>query len=182
MSLDINNELNELAPEISDLLKTSTNRYSTPEGYEAKLRIDLLSQAKTKAGKDSYQVPNAYFEQLKQQVLENKGGQVSPQKSKKAGIFRMPVLLAAAASIVLLIGFFGMYNADIEPIAEIEFNREEILAYVSNDLDDLTIDDFTEYDFRVEDVSWVEDDIMLDDDLMESYIQDFDDEEFYEFY
>lgn len=181
MEFDIQKEINELAPSISNILIASKSRYIVPKNYNQSLTNDLLAQSRWASPKETYQVPDEYFNELHQQILNQTSEPIETPTARIYKLLRSPLVIGMAASLIVLIGFFGLFSTG-DQIEEDGLYTQEYIQYVSNNIDDLSIDDLSIYDLSLMDYSVIDEDELIDEELLDALIQNVDDDELYEIF
>lgn len=181
MELDIQKEINELAPGISNILIASKSRYIVPKNYNQSLTNDLLAQSRWASPKETYQVPDHYFNELHQQILAQTSASIESPRAKIFKLLRSPLVIGMAASVILLIGFFGL-SSTTDNAEEDGLYTEEFIQYVSNNIDDLSIDDLSIYDLSLMNYSVIDQDELIDEELLDALIQNLDNDELYDIF
>lgn len=144
------------------------------EGLRKELEEEAPFLLRQKEKTDGFSVPEAYFQQLQETVLERiAAGELAPARRS---IFPLRYRLAAASVVLLAAAALFLFRPAPPPAEFIALSAEEVHQYVSQNIDDFDLDlllKFAENDLGHS--AWFED-ASLEDPEMKEYMDELLDE------
>ena len=149
---EVNKELKELAPILSELPKK--NGAEVPEGYFQRVEQQILSQIFISGSVDTseLQVPCGYFDRLESDVIDVicQNDPKESSKGKMVWFSKLKFLQYAAAAFVILFAsvwlLFNMNNHDVISEDTAMENTDVYLEYLEDNIDEFDINMLMEHD------------------------------------
>ena len=172
----IQTELSALSTSVQALLGKASGGYTMPDSYNSELKEHLVASSTMPSGVQSYGIPDGYFESLGE-IIESKTQE--KQIAQVVPMWRRPLVVGMAASLVLMVGYFGVFSSSstTDTIEPTMMTAE--LAYITDNIDDVSYEELYSYDVAVYDQSDLIDNntTMSDDLLIDQLIDDLSDED-----
>lgn len=140
------------------------------------LRKELEQEAPFLAGlkdkPDGFSVPEGYFLQLSQSVLNKAAAERSPAPRKVVSLWPR---FAVAASVVAAIGlaiFLFLSDQPAADVASFAFSEEEVHQYITQHIDDFDLDLLASFAATADPAGGLFENADLDDPEVQQYMQD----------
>jgi len=149
---EVNKELKELAPILSELPKI--NGAEVPEGYFQRAEQQILSQIFISGRVDTseLQVPDGYFDRLESDVIDivYQNDEKYSAKGKMIWLSKLKFLQYAAAAVVILFAsvwvVFNMNNHDVISEDISMESSDAYFEYLEDNIDEFDINILLEHD------------------------------------
>lgn len=151
---NITEELTSLSARVLALSEQAQGGYKAPDGYMTELSNNLNATSCIEQESTQYVVPDGYFANLEDSILKQTNKKVGHQITKTIPMWRRPLVMGMAASLIILIGFWGLVSTDnSDPIEADNITAE--LSYIEENIDDISYEELYSYNISMDEPSYL---------------------------
>ncbi|MBK7335495.1 MAG: hypothetical protein IPJ00_04765 [Saprospirales bacterium] len=110
------------------------------EGLRKELEEEAPFLLRQKEKPDGFSVPEGYFQQLQESVLERIAAGAGEQAPVRRSIFPLRYRLAAASVVILVVAALFLFRPAAPQTDSVALTAEEVHQYVSRNIDEFDLD------------------------------------------